>query len=149
MKKLFLGLTLLFCALRMLAQDQVTIAPTRTFSLSASAVALRGKTTTVAATVLGGTFQITDKFSLRQDSILGQAGDFTGYYGGVEYNLPGLSKKLNAISQFDANHLQFYVTASVGIDRVPGNGVDVQHYSYLGGGGARYSPNGDGRFSVN
>jgi hypothetical protein len=131
------------------AQDPVTIAPTRTFSFSASAVALPSGKTTVAATVLGGTFAVTDKLSLRQTNILAQAGDMTGYYGGFEYVLPSLSKKLNAVSVFDASHIQFYVTGSAGVDRVSSHGSDTyQHYSFLAGGGARYDPTGSGKFTV-
>jgi hypothetical protein len=130
------------------AQDAAPFAPSKTFNFSAQAVALPGNKATVAATVLGGTLQVTENFSLRQDSILGQAGNFTGYYGGFEYNLPSLSKKLNAVSQFDANHLQFYLTASVGVDRVSSLSGDVQHYSGLVGGGARYDPTGSGRFGL-
>jgi hypothetical protein len=148
--KLFLVLTLVFFGLSLLkAQDVPVISPTKTFSLTAQAVALPGNKQTVAATIIGGTFQISEYFALRQENILAQAGNMTGYYGGFQYALRSLSKKLNAVSLFDANHIQFYVTASAGVDRVPRGNVDVQHYSFLAGGGANYDPSGKGVFSVN
>lgn len=156
MKKtiLVLALTAAFAtALPVVAQapapEAPSFTPTATFSLSAQAVALPGGKNTVAATLLGGTFQITDHFALRQTNLLAQAGDMTGYYGGFEYALPSLSKRLNAVSQFDASHLQFYVTGSAGVDRASINGADIkQHYSFLGGGGARYDPTGSGHFTM-
>lgn len=129
---------------------EVQIAPSATFSLSAQAIALPGNKQTVAGTVIGGTFAITKNFSLREDNVLSPAANLQAYLGGVQYALPILSTKLNNVSStLNGNLLQFYVTASVGVDHISSSGNDVQHYAFLGGGGINYDPTGSGKFSAN
>lgn len=120
----------------------VTVPATQSFSFTANALALPGHSQTVAAAVVGGTFAITDKFSLRQDNIIANSNAMNGYYGGFQYELPQLSKKLNNVSIFDASQFHFYVTASAGVDHVG----SAQHYSFLAGGGVNY---GSGKLSYN
>lgn len=120
----------------------VVVQATQSFSFTANAIALPGKSQTVAAAVVGGTFAITDKFSLRQDNIVANSTAMNGYYGGFQYELPQLSSKLNNVSVFDASQFHFYVTASAGIDHVG----SAQHYSFLAGGGVNY---GTGKLTYN
>lgn len=144
---LFLGL-----AVSALAQDPPpAVAPSSTFSLSAQAIALPGNHQTVAGTIMGAKFNLTPKLALRSDNLLVPASDLQGYYGGFDYVLPAISNKIqNTSSTLDGNHLQVYLTASVGINRiVPAVGVTQQHYSFLAGGGLRYDPLGSKNFSIN
>lgn len=123
-------------------QQPVVVQATQTFSLTANALALTGSKQTVAAAVVGGTFAITPKLSLRQENIIAGGNAMNGYYGGVQYELPALSRKLNSVSVFDATQLHMYLTASFGVDHVGA----AQHYSELFGGGINY---GSGKATVN
>lgn len=134
------------------AQDvPPAVAPSSTFSLSAQAIALPGNHQTVAGTIMGAKFNLTPKLALRSDNLLVPASDLQGYYGGFDYVLPAISNKIqNTSSTLDGNHLQIYLTASAGINRiVPAIGATQQHYSFLAGGGLRYDPLGSKNFSIN
>lgn len=153
MNKLLSAL-LLFCALALPAVAQDTppaVAPSSTFSLSAQAIALPGNHQTVAGTIMGAKFNLSPNLALRSDNLLVPASDLQGYYGGFDYVLPSISNKIqNTSSTLDGNHLQVYLTASAGINRiVPAVGTSQQHYSFLAGGGLRYDPLGSKNFSVN
>ena len=143
----FLQVLLLLLPFAAVAQ---TPAPTTTFNLTASAIALPGNHTTVAGTVVGGTFAITPNFSLRDDNLIVPAANLDGFFGGIEYNLPRLSTSLNNISpNLNGNSFQFYLTGSFGVDRItPSTGAVIQHYAALAGGGVRYDPTSTGHFTV-
>lgn len=131
------------------AQDQAP-AFTSTFKLDAQAISLPGNHQTVPGTVIGGTFSVTKNFALRYDNLISPEANMLGFFGGFEYNLPALSKTLNNASPFNGNNFQFYVTSSFGIDRLsPANAPAVQHYAALAGGGVRYDPTANGKFTVN
>src|SRR5258708_17099702 len=142
----------LFCSsvLAGLSAAQVP-APSDTFSMDAQAISLPGGKQTAAGTVVGGTFAITQNFALRSDNLIAPGANLSAYLGGFNYNLPVLSRKLNNMSpNLDGSRFQFYITASVGVDRLsPASGDVRQHYAALVGGGVRYDASGSGRFSVN
>lgn len=122
-----------------------------TFSLSAQAIALPGNHQTVAGTIVGAKFGLSSNLALRSDNLLVPASDLQGYFGGFDYVLPAISNKIqNTSSTLDGNHLQIYLTASAGIDRIaPAVGPSFQHYAFLAGGGLRYDPMGSKNFSIN
>ena len=150
-------IAVLFLAISALGQTPAPVtpapapAPTSTFSLITQAVALPGGKQTVAANITGGTFNFTPNFSLRNDNLFAPGNELSGYFGGAQYALPWLGTKLNNLSpNVDGNHFQFYVTASAGVDRIAVAGADTkQHWAFLAGGGANYSPEGNRVFSVN
>lgn len=125
------------------AQAQQTV-PTNSgkFALTAQAVALPGGGQTVAGTVVGATYAITPKLSLRNDDILAPANDFQGYFGGAQFWLP-----IKFLAKTNLSALALYVTASIGIDRVvpaslsaqPG-APSQQHIAVLVGGGFNWKP---------
>lgn len=139
----------LFLGLSSLAVAQTpAVAPTSTFSASASAIALPGGGQTVAGTIVGALFAVSPNLALRSDNMLVPAANLQGYYGGFNYTLPSITNKIqNVSSTIDGNHLQVYLTASAGIDHFSVSGA--QHYSFLAGGGLRYDPLGNKNFSVN
>jgi hypothetical protein len=120
-----------------------------TFSLTAQPIALPGGGQTVAAGITGMTFTPTPNFDLRQDTLLTTAGNLQGFFGGINYRLPILSTKLNNVSpQLNGLRFQFYLTGSVGVDRVDNKvGPVKQHYAFLGGGGFNYDFTGSGRWT--
>jgi hypothetical protein len=148
MKKTLALLAFLFSAIPAFAQAPT---PTQTFNFTAQAVALPGGKTTVPAMILGGTFAITPRFSLRNDNLMVPGSGFSGYFGGFEYSLPQLGVALNNMSpNLNGNKFQFYLTGSMGIDRIAlQDGSATQHYAFLAGGGVRYDPTSSGHFSVN
>lgn len=118
------------------------------FSITANAVALPGGGQTVAATDVGGTFAVTNHLSFRSDNLLAPANDLQGYFGGVQYFLP--TAKLLKKTTLNAKSFQFYLTGSVGVERiVPATGPNKQHIGVLAGGGANFDPTGSGKFSLN
>lgn len=118
------------------------------FTLTASPMALPGGGKTVAASVLGETYSISNNLSVRADEILAPGNNTQVYVGGVQYFVP--MAKLLSKTKLNSTQFQFYVTGSVGIDRiVPATGPSAQHISLLAGGGLNYSPAGSGKFSIN
>lgn len=117
------------------------------FSITAQAMSLPGGGQTVAASMTGATYALSPNLSLRGEAILAPGNDTQAYAGGVQYVLP--SSKLLAKSTLDAKKLQFYVTGSIGVDRVvPQSGPNQQHLALFAGGGVNYDPTGTGKFSV-
>lgn len=144
---LLLSVTLLGSAA--LAQTPAPTAPTNqgNFSITAQPIALPGNHQTVAGTLVGGTFAITDRLSLRQTNYLAPGGNVSSYLGGLQYHpdLTNLIKK----TKLDPTSLQFYVTASAGIGTVTPAGAtqSQQHFNFTAGGGLNYKVNGS--FMVN
>ena len=118
--------------------------PVQTFSFTAETVALPGGGKTVAGTVAGVTLRATANFSLRQDNILANGSDFHGYFGGFNYDLPVLGKKLdNASPNLNGARFHFYLTASAGAGQV----ARKQHYAFLAGGGVYYDLTNSGTWT--
>lgn len=138
---------LLFCLGFALAGRAQAPPPTKTFSVISQAIALPGGKQTVAANITGGLFSITPNFSLRSDNVIATGNGFTANFGGIQYNLPVLSRKLNDMSpNLSGSDFRFYVTASAGVDRPATGG---SHYAFLAGGGVDYAPAHNRVFSVN
>lgn len=85
---------------------------------------------------------LSPRLGVRVDSVLDSAIDTQGYLGGVNYYLP-TPKSVNA------QKFQFYVTASVGVDRItPADSPTQQHIAVMAGGGFNYDPTGAGHFAL-
>lgn len=141
-------LAILLLSVAAFAQSPV---PTQTFSFQSSAIALPGGKQTVAANDSGVMFAVTPNFTLRSDAVLSPGTPFSGYFGGLQYYLPALSKGLNNMSSFlNGNAFQFYLVGEAGIDRIDDGSNPVrQHYAFLAGGGVNYDPTASGHFTVN
>lgn len=130
------------------AQD-ATPPPFAAFSLTAQPIALPGGKTTVAGTVAGITFTPTTNFDLREDNILAPGANFQGFFGGFNYRLPALSTHLNNVStSMNGYRFQFYLTGSVGVDRITLPAETKQHYAFMAGGGVNYDLTGSGRYTM-
>jgi hypothetical protein len=131
-----------------LALSLVSFAQTNTFSFNLTPISLPGGKQTVAGTAAGMTFSPTPNFDLREDTIIAPGQNFQAFMGGVNYRLPVISTKLNNASpNVDGSRFQFYVTASVGIDRIT-LGDTRQHYAFLAGGGINYDLTGSGKWTM-
>lgn len=129
------------------AQD--TPAPFSAFSLTAQPIALPGNHQTVAGTVAGITFTPTQNFDLREDNIIVPGQNLQAFLGGFNYRLPVISTKLNNISpNVNGYRFQFYVTGSVGVDRITLPDATRQHYAFLAGGGINYDITGSGTWTM-
>lgn len=127
------------------AEAQTSTPSVQTFSLTSSALSLPGGGKTVAATNAGATFNVTTNLQLRSDNILTTDGSFYGYFGGVNYFLPVLGRKLNDISpNLSGGRFHFYVTGSAGVDQAYGK----QHYAFLAGGGVFYDLTASGKWTL-
>lgn len=126
-------------------------AQSTTFALTAQPIALPGGKQTVAGTLAGMALTVTDKFDLRNDNIIAPGNNFQGFFGGFNYRLPIISHKLNNASPtLNGERFQFYLTASVGIDRItPAVKTDAtkSHYAVLAGGGVNYDLTGSGHWT--
>lgn len=140
MKHLSICLAVLLFAVAAFAQGP---SPCSTFSINASVVALSSPASgAIPASDVGGTFCVTDKLALREDSILAPAADLQAHLGGVNYALPNIWL---AKTKLDPAQFQFYLTGSIGV----GIAGDSQHIAALAGAGANYDPLKSGKFSVN
>lgn len=137
-------------ALAVLAVSLTAWGQTQTFSLTAQPIALPGGGQTFMGTLAGISFSPTPNFSLRNTNLVANSGNFTSFFGGMEYRLPILSTKLNNVSpNLNGMRFQFYLTGSAGIDRVVDAAGNVrQHYSFLGGGGVRYDLTNSGSWTL-
>lgn len=124
-------------------------APSTTFSLTSQAVALPGGHETVAATIVGATYNVTKNVALRSDNMMVPGSNLQAYFGGVEYTLD--ASKLLAKTSLPVNEFQPYVTASAGVDVVTPSGFAAtqQHYAFLAGAGINYDPANTGHFAIN
>ena len=151
MKKL--ALLSIFLALPLLAQTPPPVQPpvvipaTTTFSLNASVLQIGNIASgSTAAADFGGTLQITDRASFRQENILAPSASWQGYFGGVNYALPnGFLKK----TKLSVNQFSPYLTASMGVGINSQNGTTKQNLGELIGGGINYSPGNNGKFTAN
>lgn len=118
------------------------------FSLMAQPIALPGGHQTVDGSISGLSVGITQNFELREDNLIAPASNLQGFFGGFNYYLPVLSQKLNNLSpQLNGTRFQFYLSASVGQDRLTG-AHQSQHYAFLAGGGLRYDLTASGHYSL-
>lgn len=121
-----------------------------TFSLTVQPISLPGGGKTVAGTDAGMTFAPTPNFELRSDNIIAPGQNFEGYFGGFNYYLPILSRKLNNASpNVNGLRLRFHITASAGTDLISLPGLPTkQHYAFLAGGGASYDLTSSGKWTL-
>jgi hypothetical protein len=124
-------------------------APVSAFSLTAQPVSLPGGKSTIVGMITGLTFTPTPNLDLREDNILAAGNNVQVFAGGFNYRLPVLSSKLNNVSpNLNGYRFQFYITASVGVDRITQvDGTTAQHYAVLAGGGLNYDVTGSGRWT--
>lgn len=122
-----------------------------TFSTTLSAVNLPGSNgSTLAGTLAGFTYKVTPDFALKQTNLLSSGAATNGFYGGGDYTLPFLSKKLNNMSPTTNGYdFQFQITGSVGVLRVTmPTGQVNQHWSAMFGGRVNYAIKGSKTFSL-
>lgn len=154
-RKLSLCFASLLFAFSLHAQSSTPTTPSTptglsTFALTATPVALPGNHQTVAGTIAGLTFTPTQNFDLREDNILVPGQNFQGYFGGFNYRLPAISTAVNNVSpNLNGYRFQFYLTASMGVDRItPPNENTAQHYAFLAGGGVNYMLTSGGMWTL-
>ena len=141
-------------AIGVAAQTTPAPAPTNpfanTFNLTVTPIVLPGNQQTVAGAMIGGTFNLTPNVALRETNLLAPGNNFSGYYGGVNYNIPKLANAINnASTTINGFNLMPYVTASAGVGRVtPSSGPTQSHYSAMGGAGLAYAPAGSKTFQL-
>lgn len=147
MKKFLLLLLILLVLAAIPAKAQNTTASSTetapinqgAFSLTASAVALPGGGQTVAGTILGQTFAVTDTLSLRATELIAPGSSTNAYFGGVQW-FPNVQKVLSK-TRLTSYGLVPYLTASAGADQVsPAGSSTKEHYAFLLGGGLNYCP---------
>lgn len=120
---------------------------TTLFAVGTDAVALHLGGQTVAAADAFGEFAITNKVTLRSDSILAPANGFQGYYGRAKYILP--LDALFAKTNLPKKTFQAYIGGGGGIVRfVPATGPGKARPSFLAGGGLKYDPTASGKFTI-
>ena len=122
---------------------------TQTWSLSTSVVSLPGNKQTIAAIDSGISFTPTPNLDLFDRNLLGSDGTLKYFAGGVNYRLAWLNKKVDSISP-NVNFLrvQFFTTASAGVDQVSLAGVTKNHYGFTVGGGVNYMLNQSGSWTL-
>jgi hypothetical protein len=146
MKTKILPLFLFLAALPVFAQTQPAPSPVNTFALALSPISLPGNKQTVVGTASGATFTPTANFDVREDNLLASGFQFFG--GGFNYRLPVLQTKLNNASpNLNGFRFQFYLTGTVGVDRIT-VGQTAQHYAFLAGGGVNYDLTGSGTWTL-
>jgi hypothetical protein len=111
-------------------------------------MSLPGNKQTLAGTLSGVSFGVSQNFSVRQTNLIVPT-SVSAYYGGVEYRVAAFSKWLDNVSpQLNGMHFQLRVNGDVGIDRVT-NGADAhQHWSFLAGGTLNYQVAGSSTYSL-
>jgi len=122
-----------------------------TFSTTLSAVNLPGSGgSTMAGTIAGLNLKITENFALRQTSLISSGAATNGFFGGGNYTLPVLSKKLNDISpNLNGYDFQFQVTGSVGALRVSDATGNVHsNWAALFGGRVNYAIKGSKTYGL-
>jgi hypothetical protein len=122
-----------------------------TWSTTLSAVNLPGAGgSTLAGSLAGLQYQLTPNFALKQTNLISSSATTNGFFGGGDYTLSALSKKLNNISPSTNGYdFQFQITVSAGALRVtqPSSSV-VQSWAALFGGRVNYAMKGSSKFSL-
>jgi hypothetical protein len=136
-----------------LAPAQTAPAPAepqyQTFSLNTSVVALPGGKQTFAGMDSGITFTPTPNFDLLDRNLVATGAGFEYFAGGFNYRIKPLSIGLNNASpNVNGLRLQFFVTASAGVDRITSGTVTTQHYGFTAGGGVNYLLNAAGTWTL-
>lgn len=146
---------LFFCFLMLFASaafaQTATTTPTTPqvtpVSFTATAIALPGGGTTIAAAETGVLVNVTNNFSLRDKNVVGS--NFQYFGGGFNYYLPSLSTALNNISPtLDGLRFQFWITGSAGVDRVTQSSLTNEHYAFTAGGGVSYALSASGTWTL-
>ena len=97
------------------------------------------------------TTQFTTNTALRADVIAMPGAGYTGYFGGAQYNLCGLSglEKLLANTSISCGKIEPYINGAAGLGRVQESGTSTQSVAGLARLGANYDPTGKGVFTLN
>lgn len=151
MKKLALVFALLVLATTLSAQTPTPTPAIDTFSTTLSAVNLPGSAGgTMAGTLAGFNYKVTPDFALKQTNLISSGALTNGFYGGGDYTLSFLSRKLNNMSPTTNGYdFQFQLTGSVGALRVSQpTGTVIQSWSALFGGRVNYAMKGSRTFSL-
>jgi hypothetical protein len=133
------------------AEAQVPTPAINTFSTTLSAVNLPGSNGgTMAGTLAGFNYQVTPDFALKQTNLISSGATTNGFFGGGDYTLPSLSKKLNnASASTNGYDFQFQLTGSVGALRATQpSGAMTQSWAALFGGRVNYAMKGSKTFSI-
>ena len=113
------------------------------FSVTAKVLAVPGLGQTAAASDVGGTFRITNRASLRNDSIVDPGDNMTAYLGSAQYAMP--VERILKHTTLPANQFEAYAVAGLGVDKVAGR----QHIAAQAGIGLNYDPKASKHYSVN
>lgn len=114
------------------------------FSVNASVVSVPGLRQTAVATDVGGTLALTNRLSLRDDSLIIPADSAQAYLGSVQYQLP-VEAIIGKASRLPKKEFALYAMAGAGVDR----GGNWQHFAGQAGIGMSYDPKANGRYTVN
>jgi hypothetical protein len=143
--KFFSLLGVLFLCSTLYAQTNTT-APLPIFTLSSQAMAIGLAGQTTPATDIIGAFSVTNGLILQSDNILAPGINLQAYLGGARYNIS--LANIIAKTKIPPNTFQPYVHVGVGVIRnVPAQGNPTQHYTWMGGAGFDYDPQGTGKWS--
>lgn len=123
-----------------LAAQTVSI---HSFSATAKVMSVPGMSQTAVASDLGGSFSISNRVSLREDSLIVPADSSTAYLGSVQYAMP--VERILKHTTLPANEFQAYAVAGMGVDRL----LNTQHIAAQAGIGMNYDPKGSKHYSVN
>lgn len=150
MKRLsFVLLLLLGCAA--VSRGQTPTPAVSTFSTTLSAVNLPGSNgSTLAGSLAGFSYRVTPDFALTQTNLISSGAQTNGFFGGGDYTLSFLSKKLNNMSPTTNGYdFQFQLAGSAGALRVTQpTGAVAQHWGALFGGRVNYAIKGSKTFSL-
>ena len=94
--------------------------------------------------------QFTTNTRLRADVIAMPGAGYTGYVGGPQYNLCGISalENLLASTTLSCGKIEPYVNAAAGLGRIQGSSTS-QAFAWLFRGGLNYDPTSTGAFTIN
>jgi len=121
----------------------------QTFSVTTSVVSLPGGKSTFAGVDSGITFTPTPNVDLLERNLIATGAGFSYFAGGFNYRIKPLSIGLNNLSpNVNGLRLQFFVTASAGVNRITAGTVTAQHYGFTGGGGVNYSLTKSGSWTL-
>lgn len=138
----FLALSaILLISLSLFAQSPAVEA--NQFSVSAKVLSVPGLAQTAVASDLGASFKISNRVSVRQDSIIVPADNTTAYLGSVQYSLPFESVLKH--TTLPKNEFAAYAVAGLGVDRL----ANTQHIAGQVGVGVNYDPSKSKHYSVN
>jgi hypothetical protein len=97
------------------------------------------------------TTQFTTNTALRADVLAMPGAGYTGYLGGAQYNLCGISalEKLLAPTSISCGKIEPYLNGAAGLGRIQLNGTSTQSVAALARFGLNYDTTGQGKFTIN